>query len=747
MTNHFQFTRFLLCLNTLLLGILASVIAIQTVEAIHNPAGFEDFEDFAPLTTPDSSVSSSTDWYTITTSGSGGSVQTSGLWGVDNSTRSIRYQSSASIFSAHMSLSPFKNFCDNLGQISFSVNRTAFPSPSPIYIGVSQNNSGTGRNPGFYVAISNDGAIYAVPDSQDSTTTLVLLMVADNNTQLDFVMKDFDCNTVTFTLQELNSESVVTASDNSGFPITSPVSQFDINANSIAETANLFIDNINLTNYYPVVPDDASLEATADPAPSGLIGWSVNPTGSTDVVIIREDNGANVTTYNGLTLTDIASANTPNCARFGGVTALSEEIAYLDCEAEAGIGTDDVIRIRSPSFATAASKPCSNDGCEDDIAIDSGPSNEIVQIGQVQGFRINWEGFRPAGTDDTTYAFTYTDETNGEVGVWAQMSINNGNNIEDFDSINYVAAGEVIEDMCSWRDTQNDVNYMAVASSSGLTKVWRVDISRSETLGVFVLTVDMTEVSILSAAWSQAVGIDCTGNFIAVATESGRVGVVSRDSSTEVFPSITGVTTGAQGVAISANGLWFAYWDGATNLIHVFNVTSGTETGSFSYVPSGLLQGIFLDAKGQSLYAFSTNDFKRYSVVNITTVSPEGIGESDVEFVGTTAPPTGGVTTEGQGLLGDGEPVSFGSDLDDVGSPFGISGAIVALVMGLMLTGGLAIWLGLKLGSVGALLGFGLGVVGSVILAWFPRWIILFMLALVVGAIIWSQSRGNGIGS
>lgn len=583
--------------------------------------GYEDFEDFAVLAEPDA------EWYTYATVGSGGSGFVTDSWSVSPGGRSLHFSSNGATPSAEARFTtPDFEYCANSAEgYEFWLNVTSLPDTNYVAIGLTDG--GSPSNEGYWLRISNTGAATAraIGSLGDDSQSLGLTVV--ENTPYHFRFLSFNCNSASFTLQELTTQVSVTA--NAGGNTNEP-DKFMIEGAGNSHT--VLLDDLDLSHAAPPPPGPtAEPVGFASPQPDGIIGWDIAADGS--LLITRESNALNVTTYGGSSLNQFGRVATPSCNRFEGVNALGGDniyATYIDCDADDG---DDVIRIRGSDLGTPV-VPCtdgSDDSCDTDLTILTDPQDGVF-LRQVTGFRVNYESRDTNNLNEAALGFAFSTQA-GRIGVWVSKQVDNGagNDVESVQQVDF-ALGGIITDICSWRDTADGKNYLAAASPDASTKFWEVRITpRYDQGGVLSPTppdVSLVNGRSLASAYDGALGISCAGNLIAVATESGRVAVVDKDTNTPVFDTITGVDTVERGVTLSTDGKFVAYYDETEDLVHIIEVATGNETGTLAYTPDGTMRGIKMDSTAQNLWAVSSNNVTRFLIFELTTEEPVGVPEN-----------------------------------------------------------------------------------------------------------------------
>lgn len=610
------------------LALFFILLLIPTVGASHQAPGLEDFEDFDSLETPDD------DWYNTITSGSGGSFLVSGLWGAQNSTRSVRYDNPGAAFfpaGLHFTNSGF-DICDNLGVVEFRFNQTQNPTGT-YYIGVSSSitasQTPSTSMPGFFIQISTGNVVSARSQSGSAATTSNLGLTLENNTEYHFRLKDFDCTpTTVFTLQELTTEQSVTVSASGTIGSELDKLAFFTAANADVDS---FMDNVDVVAYVP--PDDVT--QVGEISYSDLV--SVDSSNSRNTLIVRYANGTSVATINGAGMTEIANI-TGTCVITGGVSVTDDHALRFDCD---GGGVPDELQFTDTNLTVDGLElsSCGFDGaptatCDTDAPL--GTDTDIVEVEILSDPALYLSGVDGAPTTIAKFGFTTTDNSfHAARFAWNRFSEDN----LDFHKTTRSYGSTSPLHPCNIDDSKIWVSGQEVQGFE-----WGDDETEPE--------FESGETTSTGTGWSPVSFHDCGISHMAAAIGSQII----KFSLTPPFDTLLTISNtlcgsgGEQAFAMSGDGNFLACSDG-----NIINFTSGEIAGTFT-PRGGVHERLYFDRFAQYIWHATDTGITRYEAFNVTTGDPVG------GLPGTTPTPT---PTTPAGLPGGGG-VGTGNEPDNV---------------------------------------------------------------------------------
>lgn len=458
-----------------------------------------------------------------------------------------------------------------------------------------------------------------------------------------------------------------------------------------------------------------------------LSGFAVNQ--FSNVVIVRTSTDQFVRTYTGQTLENLGSFDT-DCQSSDRVAVRNTGniVAFIDCD---GLNDEHTLMLKSNTLGTPIFPTCSYCS-DDDIVLGEAVLGDYNQIQEIAEFPLDYSGAGSGGVITDRYTGVGFSKLTGQIGV---LVYTNSNNFPDtFDREERSFSGTTVpSQLCA--TTKNAGYYLAAAHPSTQTHVYRIDFSIGVTDSLLIDSFNGPQF------FESAVGIACGPDDIII--ESGlQDRIVSYDyiAGTHNWEQPT-AGAAARGVAVSADGLWYAFVDGDN--IKIGDAQTGNVTCSNTPLPDqGNFFQMHISQKGQSLFVAMTDaDFglvARYNIIPCTTVTPI----SDTAGLGVTEPqvPTG---TSAAGLEGVGARVAEFFGLTGSGATvqgLAILGALINL--GIMLLAFILLG-GLKRDKQGRLQkleyasrgGFYAGVVAFFIIGFVGLYPLLVMFGAVVAVI------------
>lgn len=422
---------------------------------------------------------------------------------------------------------------------------------------------------------------------------------------------------------------------NAGFPWTFQVRVTD----NAGQDAVVRVDDLVLRNAESSIQ---TFSATAEATVTGLVGFDVDPIGET--VIARLNSGANVSTFNALTMAQIGGPLETNCNRVDGVDSQLDNGVYVTLfHCDPGDPTTiELLKIRTGALGDPVFANCS--WCDKDIDttfLTSSFNNEFDvngrQIGEIVRFPASYtnsEGLSAFGVRNVAWSFS---STSGFIGVAMYSNFNNDVDDRHVEKVSYASASP--DQICSFQI--DGEAYIGAAQASNPAKLYRVDFTPPTVNSG--LDADMTLVGVQSI--SGGTGIACAQSRVLIALEltSGDQ-VIMLDapglSSNSSWPGPRSVTTQPRGVALSGDGLWAAWVNGTK--AEVAHASNGTVVAQYT-LPSGTFKGMALSNRGQNLWVATSTKIALYSIYNATTGTPQSdFGCTDCAGGQAGGPPTTG---------------------------------------------------------------------------------------------------------
>lgn len=648
--------------------ILTSLLSLSYV--VHAASGggtlslIDDFEDEDIFDPP------SSNWYTFTTGGTG-----SGIIRDNNGDQVYRQSSTTGFVSTWNHASAGKIFDrDNTMEVGAKIKIQ--PPPGEGWTGQKfgwcHDSCGGGS---FYFTVDALGDV-SIVNALGGTAALAPTVWAgptgiSSTTPLEVWVFDSSCSVYLASSGAYHGECGVYNPYNQGsvsiratvyFPVHDfllTVSDGGVTAGSgksiiYGPSLNFQIANGNADLYHleltevPALPAPP-LESRASAQVTGLVGFDVDKIGEN--IIVRTNGGGKVEAYNAVSLQQVGVIDTPNCVQFDGVSAIRTHLAYIDCKTD---GTVDVIKIASPSLGPPAKPSGCGEQCTSTLD-DEGWPDSITIPNELKEMKIigntGLYTFSTNNNNHVTVAFAFSD-FHGNVGVWAATYNNDANDEDDIEKVLFdTTASPDISQLCYWRTAESDDKLGAV-TPYGATKIFDIIVNAQKEA---FKTTYQADVSIFAtftnaATYSQSNGIDCATDRAIVKRTTGDVYLFypyGPNMGSLLHPPFSTTDTGPRGVAMSADGNWAAYKDGAN--IQIINVQTGNITGSVP-VPGGSWRGMKMDALGSNLYAFTDTNIAAYEIIPLTTVVPP---TGDVDQFGQVTAPDGpgsaGSTTGAKG--------------------------------------------------------------------------------------------------
>lgn len=461
------------------------------------------------------------------------------------------------------------------------------------------------------------------------------------------------------------------------------------------------------------------------------------------VVIARLDSGENVTTFNGVSLADLATLATPTCG-FAGVHALNKEgtiyVSFGDCD---GSGDVDTLKVRDkslgdPEFPNGCAGECQQDNEQDPTDFDI-PA-DLNDLGALYlspySFTFNDD---PGNVDDFGYASWTFSTLSGEIGV-VVVGYEEGIQSDTGDrELIDISPGTPVSDFCSWHNGEANLDFFAGVSEGGLTTAATARINFNERGPLHdLVTIESDVIWQNGNPLGQAHSIACAGHQAIVKKGTDVYFVnVTNPAGTEAEGTLlwSVLATGdsnTKAVALSGNREWVAWRDGGN--IRIAYGSNGTVAGSVP-VPSGAWRSMELDQAGNILYVF-TNDFiTRYEVGNFTcrtlatgcTINVDDGNRTTLPSpVSSPGPRVGGV---------------FGGNAPPGWSARAFNGFLGVVLMAAV-AGGFFFVLGQSAiaAGIGAVVGFLL----SFFFDLFEGWVVLVVVALAVAVTVLAWLRRGG---
>lgn len=360
-------------------------------------------------------------------------------------------------------------------------------------------------------------------------------------------------------------------------------------------------------------------------AVNDLTQADVDTTGT--IIIAREDGGETIKTYNAGSLSEIGTFPTPDCGIYAGVSSIRTSrdwfTSFGACD---GTGNVDFLHVKSESLDTPNFlEDCSTEFCKElneEFALTSfgfafNIPEDMHALGTVSAIPYSFERSTTSGLDNGYASWTFS-TLNGQIGVisasYNDLAADRGDR-----AVIDVSPGSDIHAFCSWRNPDNDQDYIA-GVSNGPTVFAEVSAeirhrppSNSDSVEVEADTLIQNSVPFglagsVGCAKHQAIVGTATAIYLVNITAEG--GVTALGNVVWVEPRVAFTNNEA---AISSNGNFSAWRDGGLiRVVHTQNHTTATSLA----VPTGTWRGIEFDEKGGQLFVY-TNDF-----ITIYDVSP-----------------------------------------------------------------------------------------------------------------------------
>lgn len=382
---------------------------------------------------------------------------------------------------------------------------------------------------------------------------------------------------------------------------------------------------------------------------TGLTQADVDNTGT--VIIARVDAGETIETYNAFTLGLLGTDTTPDCPIYAGVSSIRTSrdyyVSYGACD---GTGNVDTLWVKSEFLTAPNFGDCDTDFCQEQNeqfnTIGGTPFDvpaDIHALGTISAVPYSFEEFNQFNFANGYAAWTFS-TLSGEIGIlgvaYNEAAADNG----DRDLVS-VSPGSDIYSFCSWRNPDNDQDYIAgVSNGPTILAEAEANIEHAGIGNDDTVDVSATAVLVNNVPYGNAVSISCTEDKMLVGTGT-EVFLVNI---TETF----GVTTDeiaweepAQGftineVAISPNGLFGAWRDGGQ--VRIVSIGNHTTLETVA-VPSGTWRGIEFDQKGGQLFIYTSDFITIYDVSQSTCQNDCSADENEfAEPLGETPDDEGG---------------------------------------------------------------------------------------------------------
>lgn len=618
------------------------------------------------------------DWYEFTfTAPGGGQGRVTSAASLSTVNSVIIQDSSGSETHTRFDLSPFGiDYCESAptGFWQFAVNFQQFPNVGQIIEFQIRDPDDSTRGPG--VTVFDTGNIRA---EIDNTAGLIFAPLITNNwydIRLSLSVDGCESNnamTVTayvtdgVTGAEVGLQQVtdpgVPCSDNS------PTCVFDefLIGTPGATQMTLYLDDLVAGNVND--PPPAPIGALATVAVTNLVGFSVDRTATT--VIVRHDNGDDVSTYSGNTLAFGATEDT-DCTRSDAVLAQRTPsgplVLYMDCEPG---GNPDTFKIRSGALNVPGDLSGCGTGCAD-IDTDEFASpvdDDQLELAEVVTFPIDFN-VRQSGTGinnpslrtwKTAWAWSGTGSLTGEVGVALYTNCQGTITCDDDARLarqNFGGTSGAAEDVCTGQDGTQP--YMAVADTSVPTQIYPITFSNSTRTGTTIsdLRATIGTPSVFGGQQGSAIGVACGQGRIGIVTPT-TVSVVSRNGGAPLWTTPCSCKT--RGIAMSdvrTNGTQYVAWLDGTGY-RVAHTNNGTQVASGTF---GTISGhtdTAMDSNAQFYYIASNDLVAVYPIHFITgSIGTEGQPGATISgtgpainFIGAPIPIPEGFTSFGWKLF------------------------------------------------------------------------------------------------
>jgi hypothetical protein len=401
----------------------------------------------------------------------------------------------------------------------------------------------------------------------------------------------------------------------------------------------------------PTGPSVIGAAATA--TVSNLVGFDVDTHAGTTVIARTGTAGANVQTWNGITLGSSISTATTGCNRSNGVIAAISVVAYLHCDSNEN---PSELRIRGSNLGDPFFSDCDDaDVCPQNVPLNNagvcfGNSGEsgladrtvIDAIADTEDVPLTWDYVTdrlPATADSRAIAIAFT-TTAGRIGILQYTASDDpaGSNICDYWAVelaNYGSFGSTIEQLCSWRF--GSANLIGVVDDQSSARLYQyTPVIRSNG----VLDGTLSEFPALGV--SNGIGIACAGEYVAIMTQAQApsknlyVFNITRGSGQPQW-SFTVESPKQRGVALSGDAKWVGFVDGGK--IRVAWTSNGTIVGNITSDNSENKQ-LRMSFAGNNLWQAKTTSIARYEISVVTggvkceavdcTITPSEPPESEV---------------------------------------------------------------------------------------------------------------------
>lgn len=480
----------------------------------------------------------------------------------------------------------------------------------------------------------------------------------------------------------------------------------------------------------------SALDSTATVAVTDLVAMDVDHTGNT--VIARTGDGASTDsarTYEGATLAPLGSDDT-RCSRTEGVAALSEHVAYFQCD-ENDSSNVIFLSIKSRIMGTPDTPElCSGAGfCIENIGAAelAGAQDDQYGLASVNEYRFDYTVNQDFGgliipEGSVWMAFGVT-QYGGRAGILTYTMNNNADDHSDLDTISVGGASTIPQQICVVQDASDGQSWFYASASDANVKAARIDFTQTGSGTVTgALDVTLTETFSGTASTANPYGIACGEGRFAI-LNANKVTLWQRGASSPYFTQ-TGLTSVPyEGIHMSADGEWLAYI--SNGQFHVIAMDNGTEYATGT-LPTGTFKDVRLQGHGSTIWIATNTQIAVYAeLYQLTTGQDEAYLPPGAGATSTSTPTSdpnnqaGGVLSVG--LVPDGWTVSA------------FNGFLGIVVMA-AITAGFYFILGRSMVAavIGAISGFFL----SYFLGLFGLWLVI-VIGVIATAIVFIKIRSS----
>ncbi len=436
-------------------------------------------------------------------------------------------------------------------------------------------------------------------------------------------------------------------------------------------------------------------------APVGFNFIGFDATAPGDALIARTSEPANVIRTYDTDIQPYTNDPTNNCNQAHGVMAWSSAaVAWISC----GDPDHKHLTIRTPvtmSDATGRSYEINHLGDEGDSGDDEEIRDDTLEIFKLARWPIDYNNNDLERADATRLAFAFSESGTGQVGVFLEQQLNNGDDSARLTREEFAPDGQTVTQICVVSfDTDGDdtttpdddpigkVDFLVAVHPSVGLGVWQIKPGTETGAANDPI---LTRIATPNPTFSTAQALDCAVDRAYIAVEDGSsylvqiVPIQKGPKTGDILFSTTPLTTGSpRGVAMGQSGrygvLMYTYaGDIAMNgIIYDFETESVVNEIAMKRALASLQSSepfltARIDRQNNYLYVMYSDDLRRYPLLELLN---GGVYITDPDPLNPTSNPKGDMDVgcddsdpnAGDGIENEDDPNPTDCDADNDGT-------------------------------------------------------------------------------